>query len=125
MTAKTNNLPLYLSLYKLTQYFYLLTSNFRKEYKYTLGQSILDFGWDTLDLTLLANSLPNQEKAKEIRRLSCKFDQLKTRLRMAYELKLISHKRYAFIIEKNEETGKMINGWLKWAKTQKCQKAQT
>lgn len=110
-----NDLPLYLSSYKLLQYLYLLIHNFPKEYKYTLGQSILDLGWKALDMVILANLLPNHEKGGKIRQVSAAFDQLKTRLRMAHELKLISYKKYAYLIEQSEEIGKMINGWLKWA----------
>lgn len=113
--TKPNDLPLYLSLYKLLQYLYILIHNFPKEYKYTLGQSILDLGWKVLDLVILTNMLPNQEKAGKICQVSAVFDQLKTRLRMAYDLKLILTKKYAYIAMQNEEIGKMINGWLKWA----------
>jgi len=113
--TKPNDLPLYLCSYKLLQYLYLLIHSFPKEYKYTLGQSILDLGWKVLDLVILANMLPNQEKAGKICQVSAAFDQLKTRLRMAYDLKLILTKKYAYIVEQNEEIGKMISGWLKWA----------
>ena len=103
--------------YSLQQYFYLLIHNFPKEYKYTLGQSILDLGWETLDLVILANTLPNCDKGVKICRVSICFDQLKTRLRMAHELKLFSLKKYSYIIEQNEEIGRMIAGWLRWAQT--------
>ena len=116
--TKPNDLPLYLSLYKLLQYLYHLIHNFPKEYKYTLGQSILDLGWQTLDTVILSNLLPNHQKASKISQASAMFDQLKTRLRMAHELKLISDKKYAFVIEQNEEIGKMMSGWLKWAQKQ-------
>ncbi|EKD99646.1 MAG: hypothetical protein ACD_22C00217G0002 [uncultured bacterium] len=116
--TKPNELPLYLNIYKLLQYLYLLVHNFTKEYKYTLGQSILDLGWEVLDLVIVANLLPNHEKSEKIRQVSGAFDRLKTRLRMAYELKLITSKKYTYIIEQNEEIGKMINGWLKWAEKQ-------
>ncbi|MBU1088625.1 four helix bundle protein [Patescibacteria group bacterium] len=116
--TKPDNLPLYLSLYKFLKYLYLLIHNFPKEYKYTLGQSILNLSWKTLDLVILANILPNHKKGEKIRQISAVFDQLKTRLRMTHELKLFSDKKYAYIIEQNEEIGKMINGWLKWAQKQ-------
>jgi len=113
-----DNLPLYLILYKHQKYLYLLVHHFPKSYKYTLGQSILDLSWETLDLVIWANSLPNQEKPKIISQSSIAFDQLKVRLRMAYELKLISPHKHDYIIEQHEEIGKMILGWLKWAKKQ-------
>ena len=78
--TKPNDLPLYLNLYKLLRYFYHLIHNFPKEYKYTLGQSILELGWMTLDLVILANTLPNHQKGAKIGQASAIFDQLKTRL---------------------------------------------
>lgn len=116
--AKPDSLPLYLCLFKLLQSLYLLIHNFPKEYRYTLGQSIINLSWETLDLVILSNSLPNRNKGEKIHQVSAAFDQLKTRLRMAYELKLLSHKKYANIVEQNEEIGKMITGWLHWAITQ-------
>jgi len=117
--TKPTNLPLYLALFKLVKYLYLLIHHFRKEHKYTLGESILELGWQTLDLVIKANSQPNEEKPEEIKKASVKFDQLKTRLRMGHELKLISHQKYGYLIEQNEEIGRMLSGWLKWAQKQK------
>ena len=113
--SKPDDLPLYLAVYKLTKYLYLLVKNLPKSYKYTLGQNILDLAWETLDSTILANSLPNKQKPVVISQASVAFDQLKIRLRMAHELQLISDRKQAFLIEKNEEIGKMLTGWLKWA----------
>ena len=115
--TKSDNLPLYLCIYKLLQYLYLLVHSFPKEYKYTLGQSILDISWQTLDLVILSNALPNSDKVEKISQISVYFDQLKTRLRMAHELKLLSTKKYTYIIGQNEEIGRMITGWLRWAQT--------
>jgi len=116
--TKPTNLPLYLALYKLLKYLYLLIHHFKKEYKYSLGEIILELTWQILDLVIRANSLPNQNKPVKIKQASTKFDQLKIRLRMAHELKLISHQEYSYIIEQNEEIAKMLNGWLNWAKKQ-------
>lgn len=91
---------------------------FKKEYKYTLGESIIDLSWEMLDLAVEANFMPNRKKSSAISKMSANLDKLKLRIRMAHELKLISDRRFAFIIEKNEEIGKMISGWLSWAKKQ-------
>jgi len=109
---------LYLSLYKLTKYLYHIHHNTRKEYKYTLGDNILSLAWKCLDKVVLTNALPNKKKSPKICQASAVFDQLKLRLRMAHELKLISHKQYSYIIQQNEEIGKMLAGWLNWAKKQ-------
>lgn len=117
--SNLDDLPLYIAVYKLLKYLYRRVHNFDKEYKYTLGQSILECGWEVLDTIISANTAPNDEKAAEIRKASASFDKLKTRLRMSHELKLFSHKQYAFLIEQNEEIGKMLSGWYTWARKQK------
>ncbi len=114
--GNTNNLPLYRSMYKLLIYLYSLISNFKKEYKYTLGQSIIGCAWDTLDSVILANTFPNIEKKRYILSASNNFDMLKTRVRMAHELKLIDNKRYSFLTTQFEQIGKMLSGWYKWSK---------
>jgi len=63
----------------------------------------------------LANCLPNKEKLPKIRYASACFDKLKVRLRMAHELKLVSHKKYGYLTKQNEEIGKMLSGWSRWA----------
>jgi four helix bundle protein len=112
---KPKDLPLYLALYKHQKYLYKLIHHFKKEYKYTLGEKILELNWQTLDLVIEANCLPNKQKLPKISQASASFDKLKTRLRMAHELKQISHKKYSYIIKQNKEIGKMLTGWLKWA----------
>jgi hypothetical protein len=114
--SQSQELPLYLAMYKLQKYLYLIIKNFPKEYKYTLGQSILDKGHDTLDYIIQANRAPNISKGVAIMNAFISFDYLKTRLRMAFDLSHISYKRYAFINIQNEEIGKMLNGWKKWSR---------
>jgi four helix bundle protein len=117
--SKLEELPLYIAVYKLIKYLYLIVKNFPKEYKYTLGQSILDCSWDLLDEIVSANSFENKDKADIIRKASTSFDQLKSRLRMAHELKIIADKQYAHIMSQNEDIGKMLSGWYSWAQKQK------
>jgi four helix bundle protein len=117
--SNLDELPLYIAVYKLLKYLYLLVKNFRKEYKYTLGQDILKCTWDVLDGIISTNVLSNIEKTKTIRNTSASFDKLKSRLRMAHELKLITHKQYTYIMSQNEEIAKMLYGWYTWAQKQK------
>jgi len=109
---------LYLKLFNFQKYLYLLVHNFPKEYKYTLGQSIIDTAWETLDSVISANVSSNSLKAEKLIRTSESFDRLKTRLRMAHELKLIPYSKYSYIIKENEGIGNEISGWLNWAKKQ-------
>jgi hypothetical protein len=113
--SKPSDLPLYLAVYKLLLYLYVMVNNFPKSYKYSLGSDILNLGWETLDNVISANSLPNNKKPDTIRMASVSFDKLKIRLRLAHEIRLIDHKKFAFLIEGNEEIGKMLSGWLSWS----------
>ena len=114
--SQTQNLPIYLKLYLLIKALYLATKSFKKEYKYTLGNEILDLAWHCLDLTIEANALPNEKKKEKIQELSFAFDKLKIRLRMAQELNLVSKKQFVHIhINYFKEIGEMAGGWLKWA----------
>ena len=115
--SQLQSLPLYLAMYKLIKYSYGLIQHFPKGYKHTLGQDTVDKAWQTLDAIISANSLPNSSKLPTITTASSSFDQLKTRLRMAHELKLITDQQYAFLMTQQEEIGKMLSGWLKWAET--------
>ena len=93
-----------------------MARNFPKQYKYILGENILELGWGCLDLILETNSLPNEKKYSKILELSITFDKLKIRIRMVQELNLISERQFAYIqTYYAKEIGEMIGGWLKWS----------
>ncbi len=116
--TQLQHLPLYLKFYQLTKYLYERTRNFPKEYKYTLGQDILDLSWKCLDLLVETNAASREEKRFRILKLSTVFDCLKIRLRMAQEIGVLSVKQYVHIQSNYiKETGEMIGGWLKWSQT--------
>ena len=107
---------LYLAMYKLIKYLYTLVHNFPKEYKYSLGEKILQSGWETLDDIVFANNLSNTKKKAYIMRASGNFERLILKIRMAFEIKLFSPKQMEYIILQEVEIEKMLNGWYKWAK---------
>jgi len=114
--SNSQHLPLYLKIYQLIKFLYERVRNFPKQYKYTLGQNILDLTWQCLDLVLEADALPKEKKYPKILELSISFDKLKVRLRMAQEINLISKRQFAHIQTYYlKEIGEMIGGWLKWA----------
>jgi len=94
-----------------------MVHNIPKEYKYGFGQSIIDMAWETLDNTIKANITENNFKADAIAEISKSFDKLKTRLRMAYELRLISNKSYTYILKETTGMGREISRWMNCAKS--------
>jgi hypothetical protein len=110
-----NKYPLYIKGYKLILYLYKIVHNFNKEYKHTLGVSILNTAYEVMDNIVVANSLPNSQKLTKITEVSSSFDKLKMRIRISHEIGLVSHKQFSFIIKQEIEIGRMINGWMRWA----------
>jgi len=114
--ADYQHLPIYLKTYQFIKFLYGMVRSFPKQYKYTLEENILNLAWACTDLTIEANSMPNEKKYQKIFELSNIFDKLKIRIRMAQELNLISEKQFAHIYTSYaKEMGEMIGGWLKWA----------
>ena len=111
--SRFEHLPLYRKSYLLMKEIYSITKQFPKEYKYSLGEEILNKSWKLLDLIIETNSAT--EKYNKISELSLEFDKLKLRIRFAFEIKLIPEKRFLNLQEKIAEIGEMIGGWLKWA----------
>lgn len=90
-----------------------------KEYKFSLGQQIINKSWETMDMAISANLAENKDKYIEITNLLNSFDKLKTRIRMAHELKVINDKKYAYILKQIVSIEKDIINWLSWAKSTK------
>lgn len=88
-----------------------------KEYKFSLGQDIIERTWKLLDLFIEAQSVrnPNTQNAKVeiVKTISLQFDSLKLRIRFLTELKLISIGQSATLTENVGEIGKMIGSWMK------------
>jgi hypothetical protein len=63
-----------------------------------------------------ANSLPDNQKIKSICEISRLFDKFKICFRFAYEMNLMTSRKFSVAQQQIEEIGKMIGGWQKWAK---------
>ncbi len=118
--SNSDQLPIYFKSYQLVKFLYERIRNFPKEYRYTLGEEILRLSWQCIDLIIDVNILSNEKKYFKISELSTNFDKLKTRLRLAQEINLISVKQFAHIQTYYiKEVGEMIGGWLNWSFSQR------
>ena len=109
------NMPLYLQLLELLKIEYAYVHNLPKEYKDSLGASIIDITWALIDLFIEAQTTYRNQEAKKskINGIACKFDQLKLRVRFLSEIKLISLHQATYLNELLVDIGKMIGGWQK------------
>ena len=113
--AQYAHLPIYIKTYEFIKLNYKIVRQFRREYKYTLGEELQKISWSMLDEIIRTNSLPNVAKKDGIGKLSVLFDTFKVRFRLAYEIGLIKDKKFAAAQVQMEEIGNMIGGWAKWA----------
>ncbi len=108
-------MPIYIKIYELIKFVYRIVQQFRKEYKYCLGGDLEHIIWLILDEIISVNSLPDIRKKAGIEEISRLFDKFKIRFRFAYEIGLITDKKFGIAQKEMEEIGKMIGGWSKWA----------
>lgn len=112
--AQYSHLPIYIKTYNFIKVISLITRQFKKEYKYTLGAELQQIVWQILDEIIIANSLPDKDKKKAMENISTLFDRFKIRLRFAFEIGLMTGSKFGLIQKDIEEIGKMIGGWQKY-----------
>lgn len=113
--AQFSHLPIFIKAYEFIKFVYRVVQQFRKEYKYTLGAELQQIIWQILDEIIRTNSLPDNEKREGIEKISQLFDKFKIRLRFAYEIGLMTDKKFSIAQSEMADIGKMIGGWRKWA----------
>ena len=102
------------STYILTLEIYKTTCNFKKEYKYTLGEKLKVISGELLDLIVLANSA--DKKIELLQKLDNRLETLRIHIRLAFDLKIITPGKLEIINKQIEVIGRQVGGWQKWAK---------
>lgn len=108
--ALYSELGVYKNTYELAQKIFKETQDFKREYKYTLGQ---DMKRDVLQLTRIiyqANKY-KQERKKYLENFLDAFELLKLEIRLCADMKLLTIKNHAEFIELMDKIGKQIVGW--------------
>ena len=106
------HLPIFQKAYDLNLEIYKTTPNFPREYKYTLGQNIKEIAGNFLDGIVAANS--EEDKSKYFPAMKTQVEQLRIKLRLGYDLKIINSRRLEFLNRLIEEISKQVSGWEKW-----------
>ena len=99
--------------YNLTLKIYKISSNFKKEHKYILGEKLILISHKILDFIVEANSL--EKKSDVLRRLNLELESLRIYIRIAMDLKLISFGFFEDINKNMLEIGQQIGAWQKWS----------
>lgn len=103
-------------IYELYKVFCGYRSVISKENRYTIWQKTEGTLLDVFELILLASQLPKRERRSVLERASAKLGLLRMFLRLMKDTKAIDVKKYAASEQAVDEIGRMLGGWIKWAK---------
>jgi hypothetical protein len=107
--ALSHTLPIYIDTYKLILLIFERTSNFGREYKYTLGQDMKRDGINLVRSIYRANR--SKEKRQYLEEFLDNFEILKLEVRLCTDLKLISTKQLVEISKMLDIIGKQATAW--------------
>lgn len=111
--ARYTHIPIFQSTYVLTINIYKAAGNFKREYKYTLGQELKKVCHELLELIVKINAV--EDKSGLLKELDNRLETLRIHLRLAFDLKAVSRGLLGEFNKQIEEIGRQIGGWQKWA----------
>jgi hypothetical protein len=104
-----NHLPVYKTTYDLFLEIFKLTRNFRREYKFTIGQKLKDEVLDLMTNIYRANT--KQRKSRTIQKARENIEVIRLLIRALKDLREISLKNFVKINEKIESISKQLTRW--------------
>ena len=112
--AQYDNLPVYKAAYDLLQSIYRDMGNVPRDVKFTLVETLKNELTEILVLIYKANS--TTEKLPLIMDMRERLVGVKVRLRLLHDLRHISTKLYAHLVEQVEAVSKQLASWQKYVK---------
>jgi hypothetical protein len=103
------DLPVFQDVYRLVLLLFQYTTNFPREYKFTLGQDMKRDGLVLVRSIYRANKA--KEKAQYLEQFLDDFELLKLEIRLAVDLRLVTIKQQAELTLLLSGIGKQITGW--------------
>lgn len=89
-------------------------NKFPKSQRFVLGQQVENTVIEVLKGIIRANSERDKGKREShLKEINTNLEILRSLLRLSYKLKFISHKQYEYAVEKADEIGRMLGGWMR------------
>ena len=111
------DLPVFKEVYQMTLKIFQFTSNFPREYKFTLGQDL------KRDCIVLVRYIYRANKTKEktvyLEQFLDSFEIVKLEIRLCRDLHLLTIKQQASLVENMDSIGKQITAWRNAVKEKK------
>ena len=106
-------LPAVQKAYDLNRWLVPCVGRMLRTHKFTLGDRLQT---TALDLCLaLVEASHARAKDRPLHRAARLLDQLRLLLRLARDVGVITNRQLEYVSELNEELGRMIGGWQRWA----------
>jgi len=99
--------------YAFTKEMIPIISRFPKDKKFLLGDRMQQLILNVMELLIEAYYVPPPRKKECLQRVNIHLEQLRIYLRLCYEFGYYHSNRYKELVEKLNEPGRMVGGWLK------------
>jgi hypothetical protein len=110
--ARYQHLPVYRITYELLLKVTVATKEFPREYKFTIGQKLQDEVVGLVVLIYKANAATT-ERHLNIKLLLEHLQVVELLIRLSQDMRILSKKHYAALIEMTQSVAKQAEGWKK------------
>lgn len=114
------DVPIIHKSYELYHALHEIQRSVPKIERYTLWQRCENTALQILEDFIRMGYLPQEERPQRLTDVSVLIDMLRIFIRLSYEVKAISQKKYLLLQQKLDEIGRMLGGWLKSIKQSKA-----
>ena len=109
--ATYDNLPVYKASYDLLQIIFEISAQFKREYKFTVGEKLKN---ETIEMMMcIYRANVRYDKNELIQQAREHSEIIRLLFRLLKDLKQISLKRFVAVNEKIEMVSRQLTGWLK------------
>jgi hypothetical protein len=111
--ARYQHLPIYKLSYELLGRVMLVTKDFPRDHKYTLGQKLRDEIISVIVFIYRANS--SEQKVSVINEILERILVVELLIRLSRDMRILTIKHYAGLVEMTESLARQAEGWKKSA----------
>jgi hypothetical protein len=110
--AQYKHLPIYKSTYDLLEKVTVVTKNFPKDFKYTLGSRLREEVIELVVYIFKANSVRNDKQAF-VEKVLERMQVVELLLRLSKDMRLITVKQFSEVVVLSDSVGRQAQGWIK------------
>ena len=107
--ARYEHLPVYKAIYDMNLYFFKLSRNFPKDFKYGLDQEVRVLLSELLDLIIIANN--SRDKLPALQKASLTIERMKFKVRLLHDMKVMKTTSYKHFFVQLVEISQQVKKW--------------